>query len=167
MTHLLSIDPGQNTGISLGFYDALTPYQLLERWQVHDGLPGFIRWWERERPHFDELVCEKFILGDDEFRADLTPVLIEGALQTLHRGAILWQPRTDKAGLTGYPASAKTKAQRQRVRFDFLEHFGMFRAGTENDDSNDTVVHALVSLKRRRHLPTLRAYWAPRDLRAV
>lgn len=162
MTLLLSIDPGKNTGISLGFYDATTPYQLHERWQVHGGLRGFIRWWEQERPAFDELVCEKFILADNEFDADLTPVEIEGALQVLHRGFILWQPRTDKAVLTGYPKSATTKAQRQRVRFDFLEHYGMFRAGTDNDDSNDAITHALVSLKRRRHLPTLRAYWGPK-----
>lgn len=163
MTRILSIDPGMNTGISLGYFDATTPFQLLERWQVHGGLQGFIRWWERERPKFDELLSEKFILGDDEFRADLTPVLIEGAIQTLYRGSILWQPRTDKAGLIGYPPSAKTKAQRQRVRFDFLERFGMFRAGIENDDSNDTIVHSLVSLKRRRHMPTLRAYFGPRS----
>lgn len=163
MTRLLSIDPGVNTGISLGFHDAVTPYQLLERWQVHGGLPGFLAWWRNERPDFDELVSEKFILGDNEFKADLTPVLIEGALQAMYDGTIMWQPRTDKAGLTGYPASAKTKAQKQRVRFDFLDRFGMFRAGTDNDDSNDTIVHALVNLKRRRHMPTLRAYWGPRN----
>jgi len=169
MTRILSLDPGGNSGIALGFYDAVTPYQLLERWQVHDGLDGFLAWWQNECPAFDDLVSELFVLGDNEFRADLTPVHIEGALRALYPRPIMWQPNTDKAGLTGYPASAKTKAQKQRVRFDFLDRFGLFRPGTENDDSNDAVTHVLVNLKRRRHMPTLRAYWAPhsRDLRAA
>lgn len=163
MTRLLSLDPGDNSGIALGFYDAVTPYRLLERWQVHGGLDGFVAWWEQECPEFDEVVSELFVLGDNEFRADLTPVHIEGALRVLHRRPIMWQPNTDKSGLTGYPASATTKAQRQRIRFDFLDRYGMFRAGTENDDSNDAITHGLVNLKRRRHLPTLRAYWGPKN----
>jgi hypothetical protein len=164
MTRLLSIDPGGNTGIVLGHYDAVTPYSIIGRWQVHGGLPGFLAWWERiGRPDFDELVVEKFILDpSNAFSADLTPVLIEGAIiaKMFPRDhEIAWQPRTDKAVLTGYPPEAVTKAQRQRVRFDFLKKYGMFVPGTNNDDGNDAVVHALVYLKRRRHAPTLQAFW--------
>lgn len=176
MTYLLSIDPGVNTGIALGYYDAITPYRLVERWQVHNGLDGFIRWWETAvwaggplDLSFDEIVCEKFLLADNDFKADVTPLLIEGALIVLNRQSynvpIVWQPNTDKAGLVGYPSEAKTKAQRQRVRFDFLERFGLFKAGTENDDTNDAIVHALVSLKKRLHSPTLLAMWPPRPVR--
>lgn len=168
MTRVLAVDPGKNSGIALGYYDATTPYQLLERWQVHDGVDGLLDWLEQKLA-FDEIVCEKFILGQDNaFAADLTPVQIEGIIIAEARRAgvpIIWQPRTDKAALTGYPASAVTKAQRQRVRFDWLKEHGLFRAGTENDDSNDAIVHALVSLKRRRHMPTLRRYWAPKRSR--
>lgn len=166
MTSLLSIDPGLNSGIALGRYDSLTPYRLLERWQVHNGLDGFLDWWGSEDIQFDELVVEKFVLANNDFTADITPKEIEGAIKTLMRYTapeipIWWQPRQDKSALTGYPDSAKTKAQRQRVRFDFLDRFGLFKAGTEHDDSNDAITHALVNLKRRRHMPTVLAMWPP------
>src|SRR3954465_9609524 len=140
MTYLLTIDPGKNTGISLGFYDDETPWTLVERWQGHGSLDGFKRWWrEGHWKRADKLVVEKFILsGENEFTADLTPKEIEGALSVFlddsHLTAI-WQPRSDKSRLTGYPKSAVTKAQRQRVRFDFLDRFGLFAAGSDNDDS--------------------------------
>lgn len=172
MTYLLSIDPGGNTGIALGFYDATTPYRLVERWQVHGGLEGFKHWWLHSRPHFDEIIVEKFILSaDNEFDADLTPVYIEGALSVLldmAGKAAAWQPRTEKSLLTGYPKGAQTKAQKQRVRFDFLERFGLFKAGTENDDSNDAITHALVYLKKRMHEPTRSVFWpAGRSLHLI
>jgi hypothetical protein len=167
MTEILSIDPGKNSGVCLGHYDSLTPYRLIERWQVHGGLEGFLEWWDAERIPFEELVVERFILANNEFTADITPKEIEGAIKTIMRYEapqvpVFWQPRTDKALLTGYPDSAKTKAQKQRVRFDFLDRFGLFKAGTENDDSNDAVTHALVNLKKRRHMPTMMAFWPPR-----
>lgn len=178
MTRMLSIDPGGNTGIALGYYDATTPYQLLQRWQVHGGVRGFTQWVVTnpdETSHIDELVVEKFILSEDnEFAADITPLLIEGAIEALIETGylspalhVIWQPRTKKGDLTGYPPEAVTKDQRQRVRFDFLERFGLFKAGTENDDSNDAITHALVSLKLRKHLPTMRLYWPPRRRLAV
>ena len=173
MTYLLSVDPGGNSGIALGYYDAITPYRLLERWQVHGGADGFRAWWyEGHVEQVDEIVCELFILDPgNQFTADLTPKLIEGAIPVLldwyehrfgRRIPVTWQPRTDKAALTGYPKEAKTKAQRQRVRFDFLDRFGLFKPGTENDDSNDAITHALVYLKRRLHMPSILAMWPPR-----
>lgn len=168
MTYLLSIDPGLNTGAALGFYDAVTPYRLLERYQIHDGVPGFVNWWEKNDIAADEIVCEKFILAEEnDFDADLTPVQVEGALMTLTRHypvPIWWQDRTAKGGLIGYTKEQKvgTLALRQRARFDFLERFGMFVAGTENDDSNDAITHALVNLRRRKHYPTMMAFWPPR-----
>lgn len=171
MTHILSIDPGKNSGIALGYYDSITPYQLLQRWQVHNGVNGFIDWWFNERPDYSVLVVEKFVLSaENDFTASLEPVEIEGALAVLLEGEEVqpvWQPRQDKGSLIGYPPEAVTKAQRQRVRFDFLDRYGLFRAGTENDDSNDAVTHSLVYLKRRRHMPTCLAFWGPRSLKAV
>lgn len=170
MTRLLSIDPGKNTGISLGFYNETTPYQLVERYQVHGGVAGFKRWWTHERPVYDELVVEKFVLARNNFQADLTPVHIEGALcmalTDAEWRAVTWQMRTHKALLTGYPPEAKTKAQRQRVRFNFLAEFGLHAKGTDNDDSNDAITHSLVYLKQRKHMPTLRTFWPPRPVAA-
>lgn len=173
MTYLLSIDPGLNTGIVLGFYDAVTPYRVLERWQVHHGPAGFIQWFESARgTRVDEIVVEKFIYDASADAADIIGVPIEGMCMLIahERGIpVIWQTRADKGALVGYPDAAVTKAQRQRVRFDFLDRIGMFKPGTENDDTNDAVTHALVSLRRRRHIPTLKAYWkgAPSSSNAV
>lgn len=167
MTYLLSLDPGRNSGLALGYYDDTQPYTLVERWQVHGGVDGFKRWWrEWHWRDADELVVEKFILAsDNEFTADLTPVAIEGALSVLLDESHLtpvWQPRTDKSRLVGYPKSAVTKAQRQRVRFDFLKEHGLYAPGEDNTDSNDAICHGLIFLKGRRHLPSLLRFWPPR-----
>lgn len=164
MTYLLSADPGKNSGVAFGYYDATTPYGLLKRWQIHNGLPGFVDWWRNERPDYDELVVEEFILsGANDFTADLAPVEIEGALYTLlsydEYEDVIFQPRQDKGLLCGYPPDAKSPDQRQRVRFDFLDKFGLYVPGEENIDSNDAITHALVSLRKRKHMPTMRKYW--------
>ena len=163
MTLIMAIDPGLNTGVCLGYYDATTPFRLLERWQVHHGLEGFLRWLDanvdNNLEHVDEVVVEKFVYDPNADNADISGVPIEGvvALWARQIGAtVIWNTRFDKGALVGYPNSAKTKAQRQRVRFDFLKEKGVFAAGTENDDSNDAITHAIVSLKARRHMPTLR-----------
>ena len=171
MTYILSLDPGQNTGAALGYYDAITPYRLVERYQIHGGLEGFVAWCMEGNPFTaDEVVVESFRLREEnEFSADLTPVHIEGAIRAMAaldsefwpKVPIIYQPPSDKGSLIGYPRSAVTKAQRQRVRFDFLDRFGLFKAGTENDDSNDAITHALVCLKRRKHGPTTMALWPP------
>lgn len=162
MTIILGADPGLNTGLALGTYDALTPYRQLRRWQVHHGLEGFLRWQEAyDGPLPDEVVVEKFLSSPEEL-ADLSGVPIEGALALWARqigATVIWQNRTHKGALVGYPPEAVTKAQRQRVRFDWLAERGLALAGTENDDSNDAVSHNLISLKSRRHLPTIKMYW--------
>lgn len=167
MTYLLSIDPGQSTGIALGYYDSITPYRLEQRWNVLGGVDGFIEWWwENQGGEIaNELVVEQFHLDPtNQFSADLTPVAIEGALAALNWDdgiQITWQGRDMKGNMIGYPASARTKTQRQRVRFDFLDRFGLFAKGAHNDDSQDAITHALVYLKRRKHMPTMLAFWPP------
>ena len=167
MTYLLSIDPGQSTGIALGYYDAITPYRLERRWNVLGGVEGFIDWWgeDQGREIAHEMVVEQFHLDPtNQFSADLTPVAIEGALAVLNMGSgveITWQGREMKSALIGYPPEARTKTERQRVRFDFLDRFGLFAKGAHNDDSQDAITHALVFLKRRKHMPTMLAFWPP------
>lgn len=166
MTLLLSLDPGKSTGAALAYYDATTPYRLLQRWNILGGVEGFVKWWHDECPEFDELVVEKFILdGSNKFTADLTPREIEGALVALLWGTGVtpaYQLRSAKGDLISYPPEAKTKTQRQRVRFNYLDRFGLFAKGAHNDDSNDAITHGLVALKKARHAPTVRAYFPPR-----
>lgn len=167
MTFILAVDPGRNSGIAYGFYDAVTPFQLIDRWQVYNGLDGFLDWWAADAPdEIDECVVEKFLSVHNEYAPDISGVPIEGviALAARHESfPIIWQTRMDKSSLVGYPESAKTKAQRQRIRFDFLKEHGLFIPGTDNDDSHDAITHILVSLKKRRHIPTMKLMWPPKD----
>jgi hypothetical protein len=174
MTRLLSIDPGKNTGIALGEYGDDQPYRLLDRWQVHRGKDPFKRWLlAGNGSTADEIVCEKFILSsDNEFVANTDALVLEGILEGIQAAAaprllpatpIVWQPREKKGALIGYSPKAKrgTKANRQRERFDFLEKHGLFLEGTDNDDTNDAITHALVYLKTR-HYETAKHYWPGR-----
>ena len=137
---------------------------------MHGGLDGYLEWEDRSHEilDYDEVVVEKFILApDNDFGADLVGVPIEGAIarHARNQGArVIWQRNSDKGGLIGYTPKAKagTAAMRQRERFDFLDRFGLFAAGTENDDTNDAITHALVSLRRRDHRPSIRAFWPGR-----
>lgn len=165
MTYILSVDPGLNTGVAYGFYDGTTPFQLLGRWQVHGGLDGFIEWWRAAPSDVDECIVEKFVSVRNDFAPDISGVPIEGVLAyvaSIEGFEIIEHTRADKSGLVGYPKEATTKVARQRVRFDFLERHGLFISGTENDDTHDAICHILVSLKRRRHAPTIRAFWPPK-----
>lgn len=171
MTYLLSADPGKNSGLAMGYYDSLTPYRLLERWQVHGGLEGFLDWVRTTDAMWDEMVVERFDLANNDFVADITPKAIEGSIVTLREYdprfdcPIIWQTRQDKASLIGYPPEADTPDKRQRLRSKFLDRFGMFTPGEDNQDSMDAIVHSIVSLKRRKHAATLLAYFPPTKFR--
>lgn len=163
MTLTLAVDPGLMTGVALGYYSATEPYQLVNRWQVPGGIRGWVDWKCSVglRLGIQEAVYEKFIFSPDE-TADYSGVPIEGSIEEwgiIHGFPVIQQDRTHKGQLIGYTPEQNDKASRQRARFDWLESHGLFRAGTNNDDTNDAVCHALISLKLRRHLPTLKRYW--------
>ena len=174
MTKILSLDPGFSTGFALGFFDAITPYQLLDRGQVLNGADGFADWLlQGNALDVDVIVCESFrLLGKNKFVADTIPLLLEGILWGMHahpksviaQTPIVWQSAADKATLIGYPDSADTPDRRQRLRFKFLAKHGLHAPGKRNDDSNDAICHALVYLKRREHMPTTLALWPDRRL---
>lgn len=171
MSLIACVDPGLNTGATIGYFDAISPYRLLERFQIHGGEEGFKAWLEEGHlADVDVLICEKFVLANNEFVADTIPLLLEGILIGAQRWGggivadvpIVWYENRMKSALTGYPQEANTKSRRKRVRFDFLKRFGLFAAGTEFDDSNDCVVYSLIYLKLAKHMPTLMAFWRPR-----
>jgi hypothetical protein len=62
--------------------------------------------------------------------------------------SITWQLRTDKTTL---------KAGSERVRNAWLKTKVAHKMTTQHE--RDAVTHALVYLKRKRHLPTLKEYW--------
>lgn len=144
MTRLLALDPGESTGWSLWYYDALTHPQLIDHGTITGGVKGLIAWWYTrgsagEGMQWDEVVSESFRLDGRTMFPNITPLRIEGAL------AVLWpdvhyQPNTMKAHVTD----------------EWIKDHGLWWKGKGHD--RDSLRHAFSYLKIRRHAPTLRLW---------
>lgn len=148
---LLGIDPGLSTGWALFAYTEKLPATLVDSGQVKGGVEGFIDWWPTLVNDYrvDELVAERFII-DGTVTGSWAPQ-IEGALKVLAAGKpITWQTRGDKAALLPTEPARRQWFRNAGIRFD-------------SDHSLDAATHCMVLLKRRRHLPTLSAYWPKRS----
>lgn len=174
MIKMLGLDPGESTGWAKGWYDAITPFTLTDRGEVLGGEEGFKHFLLNGGAYdVDIIVCEKFVLLKHEFVANTSPLVLEGILIGMHAHPesvvasvpLVWQTALDKASLINYPDSADTADKRQRLRFQWLERFGLFKAGTAHDDSNDAITHLLVYLKNADHRPTMMKHWGPRSRR--
>lgn len=153
MASLLAIDPGGeggDTGIVLLDYTDAAPAVLVDSWAVEEDLAGFHRWFEAHPEVLLDtpiVVCEMFVQRN-VLGADLTPVLIEGAVRFMRPDAVL------------QPASGKNTAVPDRA---------MWAAGFNRDvfpkdhhaDRWEALRHGLVYLKHQPHLPTLRAMFPP------
>lgn len=156
MTTILSVDPGLITGLSWGYYDDKTPYELtnvaaLEFDRLSDDIWGGFEWG-------DVLVIERFIpqsggnftLKED----DLVGVQVMGMLRHAHTAnEVYWRTRGQKV----IAGSLKESDQ-------ILKDHGLWQKGkdvdwTDGRDCNDSILHALGFLKDRDHEPTLREYF--------
>lgn len=151
MTYTLSIDPGMATGIALGSFTDTTPWELVDRWIVKGGVEGFIHWYYAVAPVqalMGRWVSERFVLRDNDFIANCEPLRIEGAMLAFGLNPI-FQLRTDKA----------------LCKDDVLKEHGLWTTGkmvghVDGRDANDAIIHALAYMKKQKHYPTLRKYWA-------
>lgn len=169
MTLLISLDPGKVTGCTIGRFTETTPYERLDYFAIQGGLEGFIDFAERrwgsydygglpalyEEPHAAHLtptlVSERFVLRSNAFVADTTPLLIEGAMAAWHLDPV-YQLRSDKA----------------LVPDQILKDNGWWVTGKmcgwkDGRDVNDSLIHALVYLKRNKHLPTIEKLWPEKE----
>lgn len=141
---LLSLDPGGTTGYAVMEYTS-EDVRLVESGQISDGLEGFISEW-REGQRYDAIVCEDFILRPSVKFPDLSPVYIIGALEVLARAyQITYQPPSSK------PMCTDT----------VLKRLKMYQVGKPH--ANDAIRHAIIYLRKRKHMPTLLAGWPKED----
>lgn len=151
--NMLVIDPGGagkgETGIVylwLGVDGELSP-EVMDSWAVPGGLEGF-REWEEHYYYLhaggETVVCETFVNRNIP-GADLTPVLIEGAVRYLRPDTIL------------QPAAGKNTA----VPDEVLKRLGLYDIGTgdHHQDRREAARHAVWFLKKNKHLPTLKKGW--------
>lgn len=154
MTTLLALDPGGHTGWSSWTYGPTTPLTLLEHGQIADGLAGFVRWSRAylEEVVPDELVSESFVLDGRTASPDVTPLRIEGAIEALFAAEgvpIIFQRNVMKSGITD----------------DRLRASGLWIKGQQH--ARDSIRHAIVSMKVRKHVPTINRFWPRNHLRTV
>lgn len=161
MTYLLSIDPGLSTGIALGHYDAITPYERVAYWQVQGGLAGWLEWYEEHwaRPdsegptEFDyyggltaggvevsdrelEVAAERFVLLPNGFtlKSDaLEPLRIEGSLITLGLMPSDYDdPRWQRAGMQYFMAAPSDSLATKKIKARaWLKDHGYYVTGKD------------------------------------
>jgi len=153
MTLLLSIDPGKAIGVSYGWYDETAPYRL----DYASVLSFYEMSYQIKKGKFvwgDELVVERFIpqsggaftLGED----DVAAVEVIGLIKHANTASqVFWHTRADKG-----PAG---------MMDGVLKEHGLWKTGSDVNwadgrDVNDSIIHALVNLRNRGHLPTMRKY---------
>lgn len=139
---LLSLDPGGTTGAALVSFDE-SQLELESAWQIPDGLTGFLSWQKTFDTRIDLIVCESFTLRPGVHGANIEPTYIIGALTALYQGTelVMQEPKL------------KPLCDDKR-----LKEMGLYRKALPH--GNDAIRHAIIYLRNKKHLPTLRKGWS-------
>lgn len=173
MTKLIAIDPGRATGIAEGYYTDTEPLKFTDIYVTTDGIEGFAARWEDALYCTDHFVVETFVPRANEFLANVDGVevigLIKGTMHGEKHGGTsnptampheyFWQERTEKAALLGAKDSVSEKANNAWLKDHGLWQTGKMVGWKDGRDANDAIIHALVHMKKIRHIPTLLHYW--------
>ena len=148
---LLCIDPGGkggDTGIVMIEYGDNMPARAFFSRVVSNGFEGFIddRTFSFAGYHPDHVVCETFVNRNIP-GADLTPILIEGAVRWIF---------SYPGKLTLSPAAGKNSM----VTDEVLKKMDMWFPGDHHHDRREAARHGLIWLKNvKKHRPTLEAMY--------
>lgn len=148
---ILALDPGKTTGWSTWRMMPFEPIEHLDHGMVPGGVEGFIQWvhgmeWTEEfrKSRALRVVSETFVLDGRTRKPDVTPLKIEGALSVLFPGWV------------GQRNTFKSHAPDE-----LLKAHGLWWKGAGHD--RDSARHAIAYAKARKHIPTIRHFWPPRE----
>lgn len=164
MTTLIAIDPGQMSGVFMGWFDDSVPLTRMSFIQMPGGLAGMeqvIRDLGGDLKQFDVVVSEKFStrpMSRQYKLEELEPIRIEGMIQWL-RSDTVWQAPAKMVLRQG-----STQAERKRKSDDVLRDGGLWLTGKDVDykdanDANAAAKHALAYMRSIKHAPTLAYYF--------
>lgn len=147
--HLIALDPGYATGVAEGFLRDDEPLVLHDAGViVYEDWPEGWLFLTEHRP--DKLIVEKFTLRDNDFKADLTPVKIEGTIDLgFTEDELIWRDPSTK----------------EQVPDELLKEIGWWKTGADVDwedgrDANDAIIHLLGYVAfDLKHKPTLKEYF--------
>lgn len=188
MKTLISIDPGQSTGVVIGTYSEHLPFTLMHAFQFEGGTKGFLENVGVSRNGYDDL-CVRFkgaldtgdlVVGDEientviaekftargsgngfSYRTDaLEPLRVEGALLAMGLNPEWRQPPKQYfMAPAGTPLNEKKK-----LAHKWLKDKGLYIAPKDvgckdANDARSAALHAIAWLRDQRHTPTLKAYF--------
>lgn len=152
--HLLAIDPGFATGVSLWRVPEDEPIERMAYWLIQNGPDGFDEFWTNGSGILDYIwdnltvVCEKFIQDGRTPRVDPNALQIEGYLMGAWGiNEVTWQRNGAKASIPDR----------------FLRQHGFWLTGKQvgwkdADDVNDSQRHAL-HWAMNNHRPSQEFFW--------
>lgn len=182
MKTLISIDPGQSSGLICGTYSDDTPFELTHAFQIEGGVEGFVEKVKTSENGYGDLLIRIWgtpeadvVLGDEvemtvlveKFNArgsanagftytskSLEPLRIEGALIAMGV-PITWVQPPQQYFLPG-----KDKAEKKKLQHAWLKENGYYIApkdlgAKDADDARSATAHAISWLRRQKHKPTL------------
>ena len=143
---MLSLDPGGTTGVAIFDYTETTEPVMVMNDQIGGSLEGFIQWYlgSKIKYRWDHIVCEDFTLRLNVKFPDLSPVYIIGALNAIEWGSL--------DNLTMQQPTIKPLCDDPR-----LKKMGLHTPGFGH--ANDAVRHAIIYLRNKKHMPTLKMGW--------
>lgn len=146
MPTILSLDPGQTTGVAfIGFEPNLGP-AVVRHEQVSGGAIGFIQWLKQVPvDHYDEVVCESFVLRPGVHGANIEPAYVIGALEAI----------------VDVPITYQMPSQKKLVP-DAVLKLGQSTYKAGEPHATDAIRHGIIYLRNRGHKPTLKRFW-PED----
>lgn len=158
MTQLMAVDPGGATGVATGSYSDTEPLRFTDTYTIPKGVEGFseVFWNGMDTFYPEKLIVETFVPRANEFLASVAGVEVIGFIKGTSLDTI-WQDRGEKADLTGGDGQAANDA--------WLKEHDLWLTGKQVGwkdarDALDARIHALVYMKKIRHIPTLREYFS-------
>lgn len=186
MKTLISIDPGQSTGLIVGTYSDDAPFELAHAFQIEGGVEGFSKsvrfdwhWvnqkstlcmyqpdWYEEPIQITEdttVLVEKFNArgsanaGFSYTSKSLEPLRIEGALIAMGV-PITWTQPPQQYFLPGKDKAEKKKRQHAWLKENGFAIMPKDVGCSDADDARSATAHAISWLRRQRHEPTLNLF---------
>lgn len=175
--YVLAFDPGVSSGVALASYSDDEPFDLVDVWQIGNGIEGLLDWLDEHIPDqgspvkkkegaksisLATIVCEKFVPRTALTLKQSIPLVGEGVL--IGRGLMppydpkidLWQaPSRQYSTFGGKDLADKKKTARRR-----LKDLGWYRMPKElgtpdSDDAMSATLHALSYVVHTlKHKPT-------------
>jgi hypothetical protein len=146
MPTILSLDPGETTGVAIIGFDPKRGPAVTYCDQITGGPVGFIRWFKSlPTDWYDEIVCESFVLRPGVHGANITPAYVIGALEAMAEVPITYQ----------------SPSQKKLVPDETLKR-GQTTFIIGKPHATDAVRHGIIYLRNMGHKNTLKRFW-PED----